>query len=330
LAALNRRNAESLRRHSGDYRHQETGTGNQEGVMQYSALARDPPDIEQRRLGIANPCAAQTASKILIADDDPSILRLLADRCTRLGFLVDTAANGMQAVLKANRTKPDVLVIDVNMPEIDGLSACAHLLDKGSWPVDTIVITGSRNRDTLQRCENIGARYVRKGAAFWDDLETALADLQPRLAGKIQRLNADRGQPIVRKRPSLLLVDDDHEVSHYLSTRLTKRGIEVKHAGDAEQAYQIARSDEPAIIVTDYFMPNGDADSLLQQLRSTSATDRIPVFVLTGRRLNPVIEQNLKRPIRGNPGAEAIFVKSKNTEPLFGALQKYCAFERPC
>lgn len=297
--------------------------------MQYSALALDRSDVEQAPLAIPNLSAAQTAPKILIADDDPSILRLLADRCARLGFLVDTAANGMQAVLKANRTKPDVLIIDVNMPEIDGLSACAHLLDKGSWPVDTIVITGSRNRDTLQRCEGVGARYVRKGTAFWDDLEAALADLHPRLAGKIQRLNADRGQPIVRKRPSLLLVDDDPEVLDYLTGRLKQRGLEVKNASDAEQAYQIACRDEPAIIVTDFFMPNGDAEALLRLLRSTRATDKVPVFVLTGRRLNPVIEYNLKRPIRGNPGAEAIFVKSRDTEPLFGALQKYCGFELP-
>jgi CheY-like chemotaxis protein len=297
--------------------------------MQYSALALKPPDFEQAPLAIPDLGLAKTAPKILIADDDPSVLRLLADRCTRLGFSVDTASNGMQLILKANKTKPDIVVIDVNMPEIDGLSACAHLLAKGCWPTNAIVITGSRNRDMLTRCEDVGARYVRKGAKFWSDLEAAFADFDSRLAGKLQRLNLDRGLPAVRKRPNLLLVDDDEDVARYLAARLKKCGLEVQYASNAEQAYRMACHDDPAIIVTDYFMPNGDADLLLQQLRSSTATDKIPVFVLTGRRLNAVIEQNLKRPIRGNPGAAEIFMKSEDTEPLFGALQKYCGFERP-
>jgi PleD family two-component response regulator len=41
--------------------------------------------------------------RMLIADDDPSIVRLLADHCARMGFDVDTASNGIQALLKASR-----------------------------------------------------------------------------------------------------------------------------------------------------------------------------------------------------------------------------------
>lgn len=70
-----------------------------------------------------------TAPKMLIADDDPTVVRALADRCTRMGFDVETATNGMQAMLKASRSKPDILLVDVSMPEVDGFSVCAHLLD---------------------------------------------------------------------------------------------------------------------------------------------------------------------------------------------------------
>jgi CheY-like chemotaxis protein len=70
-------------------------------------------------------------------------------------------------------------VIDVNMPEVDGLSVCAHLLDPDRAPVDVIVITGSRDPETLERCEGFGAYYARKGPNFWSDLETALAEIDP-------------------------------------------------------------------------------------------------------------------------------------------------------
>src|SRR5580704_4458802 len=124
--------------------------------------------------------------RMLIADDDPSIVRLLADHCARMGFDVDTAANGIQALLKASRGKPDIIVIDVNMPEVDGLSVCAHLLDPCKRALDVIVVTGSRDPDTIERCEGFGAHYTRKGPHFWSDLENSLAEIYPAMADKIR------------------------------------------------------------------------------------------------------------------------------------------------
>jgi CheY-like chemotaxis protein len=106
---------------------------------------------------------------MLIADDDPSIVRLLASRCARMGFEVETAANGIQALLKAKRSKPDILIIDVNMPEVDGLSVCAHLLDPARRALDVIVVTGNQDAETLERCEGFGARILYpQGSGFLD------------------------------------------------------------------------------------------------------------------------------------------------------------------
>jgi DNA-binding response OmpR family regulator len=132
---------------------------------------------------------------MLIADDDPSIVRLLADRCARLGFDVDTACNGIQAFLRTQRVKPDILVIDVNMPEVDGLSVCAHLLDLDRMPVNVIVITGSKDADTREKCEGLGAYYACKGPDFWNDLEAALAEIYPRIAGRIWQSGAHAQAP---------------------------------------------------------------------------------------------------------------------------------------
>jgi CheY-like chemotaxis protein len=266
--------------------------------------------------------------KMLIADDDPSIVRLLADHCARMGFDVDTASNGIQALLKASRTKPDTLVIDVNMPEVDGLSVCAHLLGPDRTPVNVIVITGSRDPDTLERCEGFGAYYARKGPNFWDDLEAALAEIHPRMAGSIRQSGAHAPAPAVRRRPRVLLIDDDNDVNRFLSSRLEKCGVDVQYASDAQQGFRMACRDEPAAIVTDYFMPNGDAQYLLTRLRTTAATENIPVIVLSGRQLNEVTLQSLRREICGHPGAAQILRKSQDTHALFEALKKFCGFER--
>ena len=57
-------------------------------------------------------------------------------------------------------------MIDVNMPEVDGLTACAHLLDAVNGALNVIVMSGSRNQDTIERCEGLGVRYVRQGSTF--------------------------------------------------------------------------------------------------------------------------------------------------------------------
>jgi CheY-like chemotaxis protein len=265
---------------------------------------------------------------MLIADDDPSILRLLADHCARMGFDVETASNGIGALLKAGRFKPDTLVIDVNMPEVDGLSVCAHLLDSDRPPVNVIVITGSRDPDTLERCEGFGAHYARKGPGFWQDLETALMEIHPRMVGRIRQSSMRMPAPPVRRRPRILLIDDDNDINRFLTSRLEKCGLDVQYACDARQGFRMACRDEPAVIVADYFMPNGDAQYLLTRLRTTAATAHIPVIVLSGRQLNEATMQSLRREIGGHPGATQILRKSQDTYALFEALKKFCGFER--
>jgi CheY-like chemotaxis protein len=128
-----------------------------------------------------------SAPSVLVADDDPAVLELLANYCARMGFDVDTASDGIQAFLKVRRGKPDILVIDVNMPELDGLSVCAHLSDADRVPANVIVITASKNAHTLQRCERVGTYHARKGPNFWTDLEAALMQIDPGMARRNRR-----------------------------------------------------------------------------------------------------------------------------------------------
>jgi DNA-binding response OmpR family regulator len=76
--------------------------------------------------------------KLLIADDDPAIVSSLADRCSKMGFIVESATTGLQLLMKGRRTHPDLMIVDVNMPEPDGLSASLTLLHPGSQPVEVI------------------------------------------------------------------------------------------------------------------------------------------------------------------------------------------------
>lgn len=91
--------------------------------------------------------SSKASPKILVADDDPCVLRAIADRCSRMGFDVETATNGLQALIKAGQYEPDILVIDVHMPEVDGISVLSYLLDITKKSLHLIVVTGNPGRE---------------------------------------------------------------------------------------------------------------------------------------------------------------------------------------
>lgn len=266
--------------------------------------------------------------KMLIADDDPAIVQFLADRCANMGFKVETAINGIQALIKANRNQPDILIIDINMPEVDGLSVCAHLLEPARKPLNVIVITGSRYLETVERCESFGAFHAHKGADFWDSLIFALVEIFPDMAGRIRGIEVQSQADELRLRPRVLVVDDDASIGMFLSSRLGKYGVDTLCASDSLHGYRVACREKPSVIISDYFMPDGDALYLLSRLRTTMATGHIPVFVLTGRELDGPTKDILAREICGRPGVSRIFRKSFDTHELFEALQEYCSFEK--
>lgn len=263
--------------------------------------------------------------KMLIADDDPAIVRLLAERCMSVGFEVETAANGLQALIKANRSHPDIIIIDVNLPEADGLRVCARLLHPSREHLDVIVVTGSRETGTIEQCEGFGSFYVHKGPEFWNGLGAALTAIFPHMADGLKALYGQRAE--MREHPRALVIDDDPAIEQLLSSRLDKCGVKLLFALDIGQGYRMACREAPSVIVSDYFLPNGGIPYLLSRLRTTPATEDIPVLVLTGRDLDEITVQSLMRKVCGKPGVARIFKKSFDTDELFGALQKICGFE---
>ena len=72
-----------------------------------------------------------TEAKLLVVDDEPNILELLATSLRFAGFEVVTAANGRDALLKAEAEDPDLAVLDVMLPDIDGFSVTRKLRAAG-------------------------------------------------------------------------------------------------------------------------------------------------------------------------------------------------------
>jgi two-component system response regulator MprA len=77
---------------------------------------------------------------VLVVDDDPPLRRMLARTLSAEGFEVTVAADGGAALVEVQRSAPDVIVLDVAMPAIDGLSVCRRLRGKG-LPTPILMLT---------------------------------------------------------------------------------------------------------------------------------------------------------------------------------------------
>jgi CheY-like chemotaxis protein len=270
--------------------------------------------------------SARKMPKILVADDDPCVLEAVADCCSRMGFAVETASNGLQVLAMAGQWKPDVLILDVHMPEVDGLSALGYLRENACKPVHVMIVTGNPGREIMQACEGFDVSCIRKGRGFWAELETCLVMLYPQQAAEIRRSRKGSACAEVKKHPRVLLVDDDIGVKNFFFHHFEKLGAELLYASDGVMGYWKARRFLPTVIVADYCMPNGDAEYLLNRLRDTPETWNIPVIVQSGRCLSDPVKQRLRQPFGGQPGAARILQKSFDVRELFEVLQRLCGF----
>src|SRR5437660_9695571 len=79
---------------------------------------------------------------VLLADDEKNILQLARMYLQAEGFTVETAANGKEALEKVRVSRPDLLVLDLMMPEVDGWEVCRRLRKEGDIPIIMLTARG--------------------------------------------------------------------------------------------------------------------------------------------------------------------------------------------
>ncbi|MFN8504843.1 HD domain-containing phosphohydrolase [Kouleothrix sp.] len=97
-------------------------------------------------------------AKILVVDDEPSIVDVLTRFLTREGYSVVTAANGREALERVQQEPPDLILLDVTMPELDGFSVCQRLKeDERTALIPITMLTGLDDREHRTRGIESGA-----------------------------------------------------------------------------------------------------------------------------------------------------------------------------
>jgi C4-dicarboxylate-specific signal transduction histidine kinase len=105
-----------------------------------------------------------TGALILIVDDEPANLQLLADLLKQRGHEVRVAPSGQLALNYIGRQKPDLILLDVNMPEMDGYEVCRRLKDNPDWAMIPVIFISASDeeRNIVQSFVAGGVDYVTK------------------------------------------------------------------------------------------------------------------------------------------------------------------------
>ena len=117
--------------------------------------------------------------KVLLVDDEPDILEFLHYNLSRNGFETVQASNGLDAIKMANDEVPDLILLDIMMPGMDGYEACRRLRQQ-QWAENTHVIamTGWGQDEDKQRSRQAGFDRHLVKPVDPDDLEKLLMSLK--------------------------------------------------------------------------------------------------------------------------------------------------------
>jgi len=120
-----------------------------------------------------------TVTRILYMEDDPGLARLLQKSLQRRGYVIDTAADGKEGLVKLTSAQYDLLLIDYDMPFFGGIDVIRTLAKRGTT-VPTIMVTGQGNEEVAVEAIKLGAKdYIVK------DVEMKYLELLPAVIDRV-------------------------------------------------------------------------------------------------------------------------------------------------
>jgi DNA-binding response OmpR family regulator/signal transduction histidine kinase len=206
--------------------------------------------------------------RVLVADDDPATALVIKGMLLSLGYAVTAVTTGADALREARERRPDLVLLDLRMPQIDGL----HIIDVLRHDPDTRRIAVLAMSAPQAREE-----AVRAGAASFLGKPFSLEQLRQAME------QALRQQSLERSRFSVLVVDDDPVIRTVCREILEGQGISVREAADGAQALDMAMREKPDVVLLDVMLPDIDGFQVIERLREERSTAQIPIIIISAR-----------------------------------------------
>lgn len=214
-------------------------------------------------------------STVLAIDDDPAVRDLMERFLTRQGFYAYSAADAYEGLELARQLQPDVITLDVMMPEKDGWWVLTQLKrDPSLCDIPVIMLTMVEDRELGYA---LGASdFINKPVS------------SQKLADAIARH--------VRLPQSIALVVQQDDVSRdSIRTILEEQGLRVLTALDGKEAFDVLRTVTPQLIIADLTSDTGDGVMFVDKLKRDENWSAIPIILTTGEEIATLRAQELNK-----------------------------------
>jgi len=245
--------------------------------------------VETAPASRATALAALGGRRMLIVDDNQTNRRILREMLAAEGINVDeasTAADGLEAL---RRTRYDLAILDVQMPDMHGFQlATAVRAEKKLKRTNLLMLTSAGQRGDGERCRELGIRgYLTKPISRSDLLEalgTVLAG-SPEEAGTPEVVTR---HTIAESRASLrVLLAEDNPVNQQVAVAmLVKRGHEVHVSSNGREAVQAVQNRDYDVVLMDIQMPEMDGFEATHAIRALAKGKDLPIIGLTAHALS--------------------------------------------
>ncbi len=225
----------------------------------------------------------RTGPSLLVIDDDPIARDVVERLMRREGFRVETASGGHAGLDRAKAIRPDVIILDVMMPDLDGWSVLQRLkVDPALAEIPVVMLTMV---DDKGRGFTLGA----------SDYLTKPIDRD--------RLSAVLRKHIKEQPFSILVVEDDGTTQEMLRKLLNSEPCQLMEAENGRDALRVIEESSPNLILLDLMMPEMDGFEVVDRLRHDERWQSIPIVVVTAKdltnedraRLNGYVEQVIQK-----------------------------------
>lgn len=263
--------------------------------------------------------------KILIIEDERSLIDLLVTKLQKEGFVVEAAYDGEEGYKKIIDWKPTLILLDIVMPKMDGYEVLEKM-NMNNIKIPVIIISNSGQPVEIEKTKMLGAvdHLIKTEFSPLDVLKKVQMCLSN--DGKPVITDADKQVLIPRTDPKarsldvkVLLVEDDSFLREISSKKLTKEGYTVFEAIDGSQAVDGIKEIKPDIVLLDIILPAIDGFQVLSQIRGSSEEKiaKVPVIMLS----NLGQDDDIKKAM--DMGANDYLVKAHfTTEEIVAKIKK--------
>ena len=243
--------------------------------------------------------------KILIVDDDPLNVKLLAAKLPAESYEILTAYDGREALQKVETESPDLVLLDVMMPGIDGYQVTRSLKkDPNTRDIPIVMVTALDSTDDKVKGLEAGADEFLNKPVNSSELKTRVQSflrlrqyqqqLQAQLSAKAsvsEPVDTENGQPSSSDPASILLVEDNDRDVRLLQRYLQSDSYRITVCPDGQQAIALISGGTFDLMLLDILLPDIDGFEICRRMKATPATRDIQIVVITSL---PDLESKLR------------------------------------